>query len=79
MVAIVGGSKTDVPVLEKAVAILDQLGIANELVVLSAHRTPDQLAQYVEQAAGRGIEVIVAGAGGAAALPGAVAAKTHLP
>ncbi|MBI5776595.1 MAG: 5-(carboxyamino)imidazole ribonucleotide mutase [Nitrospirae bacterium] len=79
MVGIVGGSKTDFPVLEKTVMILDQLGIPNELVVLSAHRTPDQLSQYVEQAAGRGIEVIVAGAGGAAALPGVVAAKTHLP
>jgi 5-(carboxyamino)imidazole ribonucleotide mutase len=79
MVGIVGGSKTDFPVLEKTVAILDQLGISNELVVLSAHRTPDHLSRYVEQAAERGIEVIVAGAGGAAALPGVVAAKTHLP
>ncbi len=79
MVAIVGGSRTDLPILEKTVAILDQLGIASELVVLSAHRTPDQLSQYVERAAERGIEVIVAGAGGAAALPGVVAAKTHLP
>ena len=79
MVGIVGGSKTDFPLLEKTVAILDQLGISNELVALSAHRTPDQLSQYVEEAAGRGIEVIVAGAGGAAALPGVVAAKTHLP
>jgi 5-(carboxyamino)imidazole ribonucleotide mutase len=59
--------------------ILEQMAIPNELVVLSAHRTPDQLSQYVEQAAERGIEVIVAGAGGAAALPGVVAAKTHLP
>jgi 5-(carboxyamino)imidazole ribonucleotide mutase len=59
--------------------ILEQMAISNELVVLSAHRTPDQLSQYVEQAAERGIEVIVAGAGGAAALPGVVAAKTHLP
>ncbi|MSR24637.1 MAG: 5-(carboxyamino)imidazole ribonucleotide mutase [Nitrospiraceae bacterium] len=79
MVGIVCGSKTDFPMLEKTVAILDQLGISNELLALSAHRAPDQLAQYVEQAAGRGIEVIVAGAGGAAALPGVVAAKTHLP
>jgi 5-(carboxyamino)imidazole ribonucleotide mutase len=65
--------------LEKTVMILEQMAIPNELVVLSAHRTPDQLSQYVEQAAERGIEVIVAGAGGAAALPGVVAAKTHLP
>ncbi len=79
LVGIVGGSKTDVPILEKAVAVLTDLGIPSELVVLSAHRTPDHLFRYAEQAAERGIEVIVAGAGGAAALPGVVAAKTHLP
>ena len=79
MVGIIGGSKTDFPMLEKTVMILNQLAIPNELVALSAHRTPDHLSQYVEQAAARGIEVIVAGAGGAAALPGVVAAKTHLP
>ena len=78
-VGVVGGSKTDFPILEKVVAILTELGIRSELVVLSAHRTPDHLSQYAEQAAERGIEVIVAGAGGAAALPGVVAAKTHLP
>jgi 5-(carboxyamino)imidazole ribonucleotide mutase len=79
LVGVIGGSKTDLPILEKTVLILDQMAIPNELVVLSAHRTPDHLSQYVEQAEGRGIEVIVAGAGGAAALPGVVAAKTHLP
>lgn len=79
LVGIIGGSRTDLPILEKTVMILEQMAIPNELVVLSAHRTPDQLSQYVEQAAERGIEVIVAGAGGAAALPGVVAAKTHLP
>ncbi len=79
LVGVLGGSKSDFPVLEKAVAILDTLGIPNELLVVSAHRTPDRLFAYAEQAEGRGIEVIVAGAGGAAHLPGMLAAKTHLP
>lgn len=79
LVSVVGGSKTDLPVLEKAVEVLTHLGVPNELLVLSAHRAPDRLFQYAEQAADRGIEVIVAGAGGAAALPGMLAAKTHLP
>jgi phosphoribosylaminoimidazole carboxylase PurE protein len=61
------------------VAILTDLGIPNELLVVSAHRTPDRLFTYAEQAPGRGIEVIIAGAGGAAHLPGMLAAKTHLP
>lgn len=79
LVGVVGGSKSDFPVLEKAVAVLTHLGIPNELRVVSAHRTPDRLYAYAEQAPGRGIEVIVAGAGGAAHLPGMLAAKTHLP
>ena len=79
LVGILGGSKTDLPVLEKTAEVLTHLGVPSELLVLSAHRTPDRLFQYAEQAADRGIEVIVAGAGGAAALPGVVAAKTHLP
>jgi phosphoribosylaminoimidazole carboxylase PurE protein len=74
-----GGSKSDFPVLEKAVALLNQLGVSNELLVVSAHRTPDRLFAYAETAAARGVEVIIAGAGGAAHLPGMVAAKTHLP
>jgi 5-(carboxyamino)imidazole ribonucleotide mutase len=78
-VGIVGGSRTDFPVLEAAVAVLDELGVPNELRVVSAHRTPDHLFRYAEQAAGRGIRVIVAGAGGAAHLPGMLAAKTPLP
>jgi phosphoribosylaminoimidazole carboxylase PurE protein len=65
--------------LEKAVAVLADLGVPNELMVVSAHRTPDRLFEYAEQAASRGIEVIIAGAGGAAHLPGMLAAKTHLP
>jgi len=79
LVGILGGSKSDFPVLEKAVAVLSELGVPHELLVVSAHRTPDRLFTYAEQAAGRGIEVIIAGAGGAAHLPGMLAAKTHLP
>ncbi|MCU0479010.1 MAG: 5-(carboxyamino)imidazole ribonucleotide mutase [Chloroflexi bacterium] len=79
VVGIVGGSRSDFPVLEKAKALLDELGITCELRVVSAHRTPDHLFRYAETAAGRGIRVIVAGAGGAAHLPGMLAAKTQLP
>ena len=79
LVGVVGGSRTDFPILEKAVEMLKTLGVPTELLVVSAHRTPDRLFAYAEQAAERGIEVIVAGAGGAAHLPGMLAAKTHLP
>ena len=79
LVGVVGGSRSDFPVLEAAVEILAELGVASELRVVSAHRTPDHLFRYAESAAGRGIRVIVAGAGGAAHLPGMLAAKTTLP
>jgi 5-(carboxyamino)imidazole ribonucleotide mutase len=79
VVGVVGGSRSDFPVLESAVAILADLGVPAELKVVSAHRTPDRLFAYAEAAAGRGIRVIVAGAGGAAHLPGMLAAKTALP
>ena len=79
LIGVLGGSKSDFPILEKAVAVLTELGIPNELMVVSAHRTPDRLFAYAEQAPTRGIEVIIAGAGGAAHLPGMLAAKTHLP
>ena len=79
VVGIVGGSRSDFPTLEAAVAILDELGVPSELKVVSAHRTPDRLFRYAEEASGRGIKVIVAGAGGAAHLPGMLAAKTALP
>ena len=79
VVGIVGGSRSDFPILQAAVAILDELGVPSELKVVSAHRTPDRLFSYAESAAGRGIRVIVAGAGGAAHLPGMLAAKTALP
>lgn len=65
--------------LEKAVAVLTQLGIPNELLVVSAHRTPESLFAYADLAPSRGIRVIIAGAGGAAHLPGMLASKTHLP
>ena len=79
VVGIVGGSRSDFPVLEKAAEILEQLGVPCELRVVSAHRTPDHLFRYAETAPSRGIRVIVAGAGGAAHLPGMLAAKTALP
>ena len=79
LVGVVGGSRSDFPTLEAAVAVLDELGVPSELKVVSAHRTPDRLFRYAEEAAGRGIRVIIAGAGGAAHLPGMLAAKTALP
>jgi phosphoribosylaminoimidazole carboxylase PurE protein len=79
VVGIVGGSRSDFPVLERARAVLGELGVPCELRVVSAHRTPDHLFRYAETAAGRGIKVIIAGAGGAAHLPGMLAAKTTLP
>jgi 5-(carboxyamino)imidazole ribonucleotide mutase len=78
-VGIIGGSKTDLPILRKAATILTSLHIISEVKVVSAHRTPDQMFQYAEEASRRGIEVIIAGAGGAAHLPGMIAAKTILP
>ena len=78
-VGVVGGSRSDFPVLEAAVEVLTELGVGAELRVVSAHRTPDHLFRYAEEAPGRGIGVIIAGAGGAAHLPGMLAAKTILP
>ena len=79
LVGVVGGSRSDFPVLEGATAMLDRFEVANELRVVSAHRSPDHLYRYAESAAGRGIRVIIAGAGGAAHLPGMLASKTTLP
>jgi 5-(carboxyamino)imidazole ribonucleotide mutase len=79
VVGIVGGSRTDFPVLEKACALLNMLEVPNEMRVVSAHRTPDHLFRYAEEASGRGLRVLIAGAGGAAHLPGMLAAKTLLP
>ena len=79
VVGILGGSTSDFPILKKGVEILDDLGVESELRVVSAHRTPDWLFEYAETAEERGIKVIIAGAGGAAHLPGMLAAKTILP
>ena len=79
MVGIVGGSRSDFPILEKAMALLEMLEVPSEMRVISAHRSPDLAFRYAETAAGRGIRVIIAGAGGAAHLAGIMAAKTTLP
>ena len=73
------GSSSDWETMQGAGEILDSLGIAHEVRVVSAHRTPDWLFQYAEEAEGRGLQVIIAGAGGAAHLPGMLAAKTLVP
>ncbi|AKO90971.1 5-(carboxyamino)imidazole ribonucleotide mutase [Priestia filamentosa] len=78
-VAVIMGSTSDWETMKHACDILDELHVAYEKKVVSAHRTPDLMFQYAEEAKGRGIEVIIAGAGGAAHLPGMVAAKTLLP
>ena len=77
--AVLGGSTSDFPTLKKAIDMLDELKITNELRVVSAHRTPDWLFEYAETAETRGVKVIIAGAGGAAHLPGMLASKTILP
>ena len=79
IVGVVGGSRSDFPTLEAAIGVLMELEVPSEMRVVSAHRTPDLLFRYAEKAAGRGIRVIIAGAGGAAHLPGMLAAKTALP
>ena len=79
LVGIVGGSTSDFPILKKFVELLDHLEVESELKVVSAHRTPDWLFEYAEKAEDRGIKVIIAGAGGAAHLPGMLAAKTIIP
>jgi len=79
LVAVVMGSKTDEPFSKETVQVLEQLNISHEVSVISAHRTPAKLQQYVESAGERGIQVLIGLAGGAAALPGAMAAWTTLP
>ena len=78
-VGIIMGSDSDLPVMRNAAAILDKLNIGYEISIVSAHRTPDKMYQYAKTAEERGIDVIIAGAGGSAHLPGMVAAITHLP
>lgn len=78
-VSIIMGSDSDLPVMKEAATMLDELEVPFELTIVSAHRTPERMTQYAQEAAGRGIQVIIAGAGGAAHLPGMVAAMTPLP
>jgi 5-(carboxyamino)imidazole ribonucleotide mutase len=78
-IGIIMGSKSDLPVMQDAADVLTELGVEYEITVVSAHRTPDRMFTYAREAAGRGLKVIIAGAGGAAHLPGMVASLTHLP
>ncbi|MBR4160347.1 MAG: 5-(carboxyamino)imidazole ribonucleotide mutase [Bacteroidaceae bacterium] len=79
MISIIMGSTSDLPVMEKAAKFLDEMEIPFEMNALSAHRTPDEVEQFAREAEGRGVKVIIAGAGMAAALPGVIAASTTLP
>ena len=79
VVAVVMGSDSDLPVMAEALAALDEFGIPHEVEIVSAHRTPKRMIAFAEEAAGRGIRVIIAGAGGAAHLPGMIASVPTLP
>ena len=79
LVGIVMGSQSDWPTMRHAAGMLDELGVVHEVRIVSAHRTPDRMFAYAEAAVGKGLRVIIAGAGGAAHLPGMLAAKTRLP
>jgi len=79
LVGIIMGSDSDLPVMEQAAAILDELAVPYELTIVSAHRTPRRMVEYAEKAEARGLRVIIAGAGGAAHLPGMVASISTLP
>jgi 5-(carboxyamino)imidazole ribonucleotide mutase len=79
MIGIIMGSKSDLPIMSEAANVLEELGIQYELTVVSAHRTPHRMVEYAEQARTKGLKVIIAGAGGAAHLPGMVASITTLP
>jgi 5-(carboxyamino)imidazole ribonucleotide mutase len=78
-IGLIMGSQSDWATLKHAAAVLDELGVAHEAKIVSAHRTPDRLYRYAKEAKGRGLQVIIAGAGGAAHLPGMTAAMTALP
>src|SRR6195952_4984453 len=78
-IGIIMGSKSDLAVMQDAADVLKELGVDYEITVVSAHRTPDRMFSYARAAADRGLKVIIAGAGGAAHLPGMVASLTHLP
>jgi len=79
LVGVIMGSKSDWPVMQEACRILEELGVPHERKVVSAHRTPDLMFSYATEATARGLKVIIAGAGGAAHLPGMIASKTVLP
>ncbi|MBW4689406.1 MAG: 5-(carboxyamino)imidazole ribonucleotide mutase [Komarekiella atlantica HA4396-MV6] len=79
LIGIIMGSDSDLPTMKDAIAICEEFGIENEVAIVSAHRTPERMVQYAQQAHKRGIKVIIAGAGGAAHLPGMVASLTPLP
>ena len=79
VVSILMGSKSDMPVMQSCVDILNDMGVPNEVKVISAHRNPEKLMEYVKGLKDNGIDVIIAGAGGAAALPGVIAAWTTIP
>ena len=78
-VGIIMGSKSDLPIMQNAIDILNELGVESDVKIVSAHRTPDQMFEYATNAINNGIKVIIAGAGGAAHLPGMVASITTLP
>lgn len=78
-IGIIMGSKSDLPVMSEAAEILEELDVSFEVTIVSAHRTPHRMVKYAEEARGRGIKAIIAGAGGAAHLPGMVASLTSLP
>ena len=79
LVGVIMGSKSDWPTMKNAVEMLEEFGVPHEVEVVSAHRTPDKMFDYASSAQSRGLKVIIAGAGGAAHLPGMVAAKTIVP
>lgn len=79
MVGIIMGSDSDLPIMKQAAEVLEEIGVEYELTIVSAHRTPERMFQYAKTAKERGIHVIIAGAGGAAHLPGMVASLTTLP
>jgi 5-(carboxyamino)imidazole ribonucleotide mutase len=78
-VGVIMGSDSDLPVMQAAIDVLTEFGVAHEVRIVSAHRTPDVMYEYARTAAGRGVQVIIAAAGGAAALPGMTASMTPLP
>jgi 5-(carboxyamino)imidazole ribonucleotide mutase len=79
LVGVVLGSRTDEPLIQGTIDVLEQMGIDHELVVMSAHRTPEKVMEYGKSARSRGMEVLIAGAGGSAGLPGVLASWTTLP